>query len=50
MHAPMPEDLPSAAAIRKMVEEQRRTAKKRQIKAKEQDQGQGKLFDLPVDE
>jgi len=36
MHAPMPEDLPPATSIRKMVEERRRASKKRKLKAKDQ--------------
>lgn len=38
LHAPMPEDLPSAPSIRKMVEEQRRALKKRQAREGEDDQ------------
>lgn len=38
---PYPEDLPSAASIRKRVEERRRAAQKRKLKAK----GQNELFD-----
>jgi DNA-damage-inducible protein D len=38
MHGPMPEDLPPAASIRKMVEERRRASKKRKLKAESQDQ------------
>ena len=41
---PMPEDLPTAPSIRKLVEERRRAAKKRQLKAPKQDQ-QSSLFD-----
>ncbi len=44
MHAPMPEDLPSAASILKMVEERRRATKKRKVKAHEQKE-QLQLFD-----
>ena len=47
LHAPMLEDLPSVPSIRKMVEEQRRATKKRQVKAAEQKQAehdQEKLF------
>lgn len=40
---PMPEDLPSAPSIRKLVEERRKAAKKRQLKAKQQDT-QSSLF------
>ena len=36
LHAPMPEDLPSAPSIRKMVEEQRQATKKRKTKTAEQ--------------
>ena len=38
LQAPMPEDLPPAPSIRKMVEERRRAAKKRRLKAEKQDQ------------
>lgn len=40
LQAPMPEDLPSAPSIRKMVEERRRAAKKRKLKATEQEQSE----------
>jgi DNA-damage-inducible protein D len=45
LQAPMPETLPPAPSIRKMVEERRRSRRK-QIKSKEQQdqEGQGKLF------
>lgn len=44
MRAPMPEELPPAASIRKMVEERRRASKKRkQVKQAPQDE-QGTLF------
>lgn len=43
MHAPLPEDLPSAPSIRKMVEERQRRTKKR-IKQGEQQQS-ASLFD-----
>jgi len=36
IHAPMPEDLPSAPSIRKMVEEHRRKTTKRKLKAADQ--------------
>ncbi len=38
LQAPMPEDLPPAPSIRKMVEERRRAAKKRRLKVEKQDQ------------
>ena len=44
MHAPMPEDLPPATSIRKMVEERRRATKKRNLSAREQKE-QSSLFD-----
>jgi hypothetical protein len=44
MHAPIPEDLPLASSIRKMVEERRRT-KRKQLKSKEQ-QDQGRQENL----
>ena len=45
LHAPLPEDLPSAPSIRKLVEERQRAVKKRQLKANEQlDSGQDALF------
>jgi DNA-damage-inducible protein D len=44
MHAPMPEDLPPAASIRKMVEDRRKAANKRKVKASEPAQGQETLF------
>ena len=40
LQGPMPEDLPSAPSIRKMVEERRRATKKRKLKAAEQEQGE----------
>lgn len=36
INAPMPEDLPPAPSIRKMVEERRRAARKRRVKIKQQ--------------
>jgi len=42
LHAPLPEDLPPAPSIRKMVEDRQKAAKKRKLKAK--DQGQDTLF------
>lgn len=44
MHAPMPEDLPPASSIRKMVEERRRATTKRKVKASEPAQVQQMLF------
>jgi DNA-damage-inducible protein D len=47
MHAPMPEDLPSAASIRKMVEERQRKAAQKRLQFREQEQAghkQGSLF------
>src|SRR5260221_6034681 len=44
IHAPMPETLPPAPSIRKMVEERRRAARKRRGKA-EQQQDQPSLLD-----
>jgi len=38
LQAPMPETLPSAPSIRKMVEERRRTAKKRKLQSAEHNQ------------
>lgn len=49
MHAPMPEDLPPATSIRKMVEERRRATKKRSLSAKEQKE-QSSLFDTPEEQ
>ncbi len=46
INAPMPEDLPTAPSIRKMVEERRRAAKKRKLKGPKQDE-QPSLFDEP---
>jgi DNA-damage-inducible protein D len=46
IHAPLPEDLPSAPSIRHMVEERRRATKKRRLKAAQQ-QEQSSLFDAP---
>lgn len=43
VNGPMPEDLPSAPSIRKLVEERRRAAKKQRLKAKQQDT-QSSLF------
>jgi DNA-damage-inducible protein D len=40
LQTPMPEDLPSAPSIRKMVEERRRATKKRKLKATEQEQSE----------
>jgi DNA-damage-inducible protein D len=44
IHAPMPETLPPAPSIRKMVEERRRAARKRRVKA-DQQQDQPSLLD-----
>lgn len=47
LKAPLPEDLPSAPSIRKMVEERRRAAKRRKLKATElpqADEAQDTLF------
>lgn len=44
IHQPMPEDMPTGPSIRKLVEERRRAAKKRKLKAQEQT-GQPLLFD-----
>lgn len=44
IHAPLPEDLPSAPSIRKMVEERRRVARKRKLKAAPQNESLS-LFD-----
>lgn len=38
LHAPLPEDLPPAPSIRKMVEDRQKAAKKRKLKAKDQEQ------------
>jgi DNA-damage-inducible protein D len=46
INAPMPETLPSAPSIRKLVEERRRASKKRRLKAAKQDQ-QPPLLDEP---
>lgn len=46
INAPLPESLPTAPSIRKMVEERRRAAKKRKLKAPKQDE-QSSLFDEP---
>ncbi|WP_157507634.1 DNA-damage-inducible protein D [Ktedonobacter racemifer] len=43
INAPMPEDLPRAASIRKMVEERRRASRKR-LKKDQGESGQEKLF------
>ena len=40
LEAPMPEDLPSAPSIRKMVEERRRASKKRKLKVAGQEQSE----------
>jgi len=44
IHRPMPEDLPTAPSIRKMVEERRRVSKKRKLKTPKQDE-QFSMFD-----
>ena len=44
IHGPMPEDLPSAASIRGLVEARRRKGKKRVKKAEEEESGQNSLF------
>lgn len=45
MHAPYPEDLPSAPSIRKMVEERRRKmAKQKKLQPPFEDEKQGRLF------
>ena len=44
MNAPMPENLPPASSIRKMVEERRRASKKRKLQAKKQGNDQNTLF------
>ncbi len=44
IHRPMPEDLPTAPSIRKMVEERRRASKKRKLKTPKQDE-QSSMFD-----
>jgi len=46
INAPMPETLPPAPSIRKMVEERRRASKKRRLKAAKQDE-QSSMFDEP---
>lgn len=46
LNAPLPEDLPPAASIRKMVEERRRAAQKRRVKANKPSQ-QASLLDAP---
>ena len=46
INAPMPEDLPTAPSIRKMVEERRRATKKRKVKEARQSQ-QSSLLDEP---
>jgi DNA-damage-inducible protein D len=46
IHAPMPETLPPAPSIRKMVEERRRASKKQKQKRLKQEP-QGLLFDDP---
>jgi DNA-damage-inducible protein D len=45
IHAPMPETLPPAPSIRKMVEERRRATKKRKLKAAQQDEQPSLLDD-----
>ena len=49
LQAPMPEMLPPAPSIRKMVEERRRASKKRRLKAVQQNE-QSTLFDGPGQE
>src|SRR5581483_7362905 len=49
IHAPRPEDLPSAPSIRKMVEERRRAAKKRKLQVAPADQSPS-LFDAPTED
>ncbi len=49
IHAPLPEDLPSAPSIRKMVEERRRAAKKRKLQAAPADESPS-LFDAPTED
>ena len=49
LQAPMPEKLPPAPSIRKMVEERRRASKQRRLKAAKQDE-QSSLFDKPTDQ
>lgn len=46
LQAPMPETLPPSASIRKLVEERRRAAKRRRVKADKQSQ-QPLLLDIP---
>lgn len=46
INAPMPETLPSAPSIRKLVEERRRAARKRRLKGQKQDE-QTSLFNNP---
>lgn len=46
LNAPLPEDLPPAASIRKMIEERRRAAKKRRVKANKPNQ-QASLLNAP---
>lgn len=45
INGPMPEDLPSAPSIRKLVEERRRAAKKRRLKAEKQGEQSSLLND-----
>ncbi len=49
LQAPMPETLPRAPSIRKMVEERHRASKKQRLKAPKQDE-QSTLFDGPRQE
>jgi hypothetical protein len=49
INGPMPEDLPSAPSIRKLVEERRRATKKRRLKAEKQG-GQPSLLDGQADD
>jgi len=45
LQAPMPETLPSAPSIRKLVEERRRAAKKRRLNADKQSSQRSLLAD-----
>jgi DNA-damage-inducible protein D len=47
INAPMPETLPPAPSIRKLVEERRRASKKRKLKTPKQDE-QSSMFDEPT--
>jgi DNA-damage-inducible protein D len=47
INQPMPEDMPTGSSIRKLVEERRRAAKKRKVKASEQAEIQESLFPAP---